>query len=223
MLNRYAARVLALFIVGLATSNPVSADWFISFNNTDFGITETFNEVNDFRFDVRLAGDPTVGVFSNPMILDVDYRVFGKLPQTTPSGFGAFLLLREHFDGTEFYAQGSSMNFEIGAGTDFSDGVQFSELMGDVVMDFREVGTGRYHPPIINLNADGTGRIQNSNNMGGINPSTNLEVDVTYGEEYIWDLSFDPAAFTFAAVPEPSSLLTLGMGAGWMALRRRRR
>ncbi|MFT5303160.1 MAG: hypothetical protein ACI87E_002215 [Mariniblastus sp.] len=63
MLNRYAARVLALFIVGLATSNPVSADWFISFNNTDFGITETFNEVNDFRFDVRLAGDPTVACF----------------------------------------------------------------------------------------------------------------------------------------------------------------
>ena len=63
--------------------------------------------------------------------------------------------------------------------------------------------------------------MQNSNNFGGINPSTGLMVDVDFGEEYITDLSFTPSDFTIG-VPEPSSIMLLGMGLGGLLLRRRR-
>ena len=66
----------------------------------------------------------------------------------------------------------------------------------------REVGTGRYHPAIVQLNADGTGSIRNSNNTGGINPSTELEVDVDFGEEYITELTFTPSTLTLFPTPD---------------------
>ena len=117
------------------------------------------------------------------------------------------------------------MRFEIGAGADFSDGLQFSELVGGsepiFVLNAREVDTGRYHPPIVELRADGTGRMQNSNNFGGINPSTEMMVDVDFGQEYISNLAFTPANFTMA-VPEPSSVMILGLGLGGLHFRRKR-
>lgn len=75
---------------------------------------------------------------------------------------------------------------------------------------------------MIELNSDGTGLFQNSNNMGGINPGNGLEVDVDFGEEYISELSFDPAAFTIGTVPEPSTVMVLGLGMTVAMLRRRR-
>ena len=80
-----------------------------------------------------------------------------------------------------------------------SDGLQVSELVGTgIVFEFngREVGTGRYHPALVQLNADGTGSIRNSNNTGGINPGSGLVVDVDFGEEYITELTFDPSTLT---------------------------
>ena len=57
----------------------------------------------------------------------------------------------------------------------------------------------------------------NSNNLGGINPSSGMMVDVELGEEYITELAFDPNALTLLAVPEPSSL-TLWVTAGLLIL-----
>jgi hypothetical protein len=73
------------------------------------------------------------------------------------------------------------------------------------VFDGREVGTGRYHPALVELYADGSGKIQNSNNTGGINPANGMEVDVDFGQEYITKLSFDPATLTLAEVPVPAA------------------
>lgn len=91
------------------------------------------------------------------------------------------------------------MTFEVDITADLSDGLQVSELVGTgIVFEFdgREVGTGRYHPAIVQLNADGTGSIRNSNNTGGINPGSGMEVDVDFGEEYITELTFIPSTLT---------------------------
>ena len=43
----------------------------------------------------------------------------------------------------------------------------------------------RYHPSLVELFEDGSGCIQNSNNMGPIgvpNPDSGLDVDVDFGE-----------------------------------------
>lgn len=93
----------------------------------------------------------------------------------------------------------NSLTFEVDAAADLSDGIQVSELVGaGTVFEFngREVDTGRYHPAIVQLNADGTGIIQNSNNMGGINPGSGEVVDVDFGEEYITELTFNPSTLT---------------------------
>jgi len=228
--QKIAVAVTFVF-VGLISANA-KADWFIRFSETDFGVTDVFNDLRTFSFEIQIAGPLQAGVFNDPTIVGVDYTVFGVLPDPTPSGFGAFLLNRpetagDQFPGSEFYANGGSLSFEISASADLTDGVQFNELVGGAnafVFNAREVGTGRYHPPVIELNADGTGLFENSNNMGGINPGSGEEVDVARGEEYISTLTFDPANFTLgvSAVPEPSSLTFLAMGLGMIGLRRRR-
>ena len=83
------------------------------------------------------------------------------------------------------------------------DGLQVADLAGPdpvFVFNAREVNTGRYHPPLIELNSDGTGRILNSNNTGGINPANNQFVDVDFGEEYITDLIFNATTYTLANI-----------------------
>ena len=94
--------------------------------------------------------------------------------------------------------QGSSFKFEIASNADLTDGLQISDLVDGLVLNAREVDTGRYHPPLLELNADGTGSMQNSNNFGGINPFNNQFVDIDFGEEYIIELSFDPTSLTIA-------------------------
>jgi hypothetical protein len=144
--------------------------------------------------------------------------VSGGLDET-PSGFAAFNLMRV-IEGDEFYEQGSALDFEISASADLSDGLQVSELVGEAavfVFDGRELETGRYHPALLELNADGTGLLRNSNNMGGINPASMEEVDVMIGEEYVTELSFDPTALTIA-VPQPSAGLLTGAALGALAV-----
>ncbi|MFW2479992.1 MAG: hypothetical protein ACN4GF_07710 [Lentimonas sp.] len=68
----------------------------------------------------------------------------------------------------------------------------------------REEGTGRYHPMLLQFKSDGTGLVQNSDNMGGVNPATLEVVHVDFGEEYITNISFDPSS-RMLAVPEPAS------------------
>ena len=121
----------------------------------------------------------------------------------TPSGFPSFDLQRS-ITGTEFYAQGSSLSFEVDAAAILEDGIQVAELVGNAVVlefDGREIDTGRFHPAILQLNANGTGILQNSNNT----PNSD------FGEEYITDLSFDPGNLTVLNRPPP---VTPGSGSG---------
>ena len=64
--------------------------------------------------------------------------------------------------------------------------------------------------------------VQNSNNSGPTttNPATGQLVNVNFGEEYISNLTFNPATTTIG-VPEPSSALLLLSGLAM--LRRSRR
>ncbi len=131
----------------------------------------------------------------------------------TPSGFPAFALQRD-LTGAEFYAQGSSLNFEISPTAILTDGVQIAELVGNgVVLTYnaREVGNGRFHPALLELNADGTGRIQNSDNVIVENPLQQID----FGDEYINDLMFDPGNTTLITGFVPS---VRGGGGGVLSL-----
>ncbi len=220
---------VALATIALCTAllNNVSAKAaVITFDANDFGLNPTFSNVTTFSFTIDLAGAITPGGFVNPALNSVQYNVSGTLAAGTPSGFPAFNLQRT-ITGGDFYAQGSSLDFEVSPAADLSDGLQVSELIGaDPVFVFngREVGTGRYHPALVELNADGTGLIRNSNNFGGINPATMQMVDVQIGEEYVTELAFDASTLTLAAsaVPEPSTWAIFAFAAVLLAGRRLR-
>ena len=165
--RQWLMALAGIVLFGLGKPQAAAGDVILEFQDSDFGLTTVFNDTQTFNFRFQLAGDLRTGVWDNPEIVRVDYRVFGRLPTDTPSGFPAFDL-RRTIIGDEFYAQGSSLSFVVDDAADLSDGIQVSELVGtDVVftLNAREVGTGRYHPRLIELRADGTGRIQNSNNM----------------------------------------------------------
>ena len=219
-------RVLATCCLCLSFT-PAQA-FVVSFEASDFGLNPTFSNVQTFQFSIDIAGPLTAGtVYNNPTLNEVNYSVFGFL-DITPSGFPAFNLIRS-ISGADFYGQGSSLSFEVAAAADLTDGLQVSELVGvDPVFLFNglELDTGRYHPALLQLNADGTGSIRNSDNIGGINPGSGLEVNVSAGEEYITELTFNPNTLTLAeatAVPEPAVGLPLLMlsAVGLWALRRR--
>jgi len=162
-------------------------------SNDDFVVTPVFNDVAVFSFDIHIDAPLAPGVYTNPDISTILYRVSGNL-MNTPSGFPAFALER-NISGTEFYAQGSSLSFEIDAGAVTSDGIQLAELTGaGIVFTFngREIGNGRFHPALFELNADGTGMIQNSDNIIVEDPLQQVD----FGEEYITDLAFDPGNLT---------------------------
>lgn len=188
----------------------------ISFEASDFNLNTTFNEVSSFDFTIEIQGALAIGVaYSDPVLVSVDYSVSGTLPEGSPSNFSGFALSRPEagglLTGTEFYAQGSSLSFEISATADLSDGLQLNELVGDFIFDGLEVGTGRYHPALFIFDNTGTGTIANSNNNGGVNPGSGQVVNVAVGDEYITDVTVtDASSFTLsdnATVPEPSSLI----------------
>ena len=193
----------------LALAPALSWADLLTFQASDFGLNPTFSDVTTFAFSIDLAVPVTAGSsYSNPELTSVNYNVRGTLDDT-PSGFPGFNLVRAIL-GSEFYSQGSSMAFEVDITADLSDGIQVSELVGtDMVFEFngREVDTGRYHPALVQLNANGTGTIQNSNNKGGINPASGMEVDVDFGEEYITELTFIPSTLTI--IPPPPDLILM--------------
>ena len=220
-----------LGLTGLAI--PPANAFVISFEAADFGLNPTFSNVQTFAFSIDIAGPLTAGTsYINPVLNGVNYNVFGTLA-ATPSGFPAFNLVRA-IAGPEFYSQGSSLSFGVSAFADLSDGLQVSEMVGVdpvfvgpvFVFNGREVGTGRYHPSLVQLNADGTGSIRNSNNTGGVNPGSGQVVNVGFGDEYVTELSFEAGQLTLApaVIPEPAAgipVLTLGILG--VALRRRTR
>ena len=175
----------------------------LAFTSDDFVVTPVFNEVADFSFEIVIDSPLAVGVYDNPEISTLTYAVSGSL-MNTPSGFPAFALVRT-MTGTEFYGQGSSLQFEVSSNAVLSDGVQAAELVGaGIVFTFngRENGNGRFHPALLELNADGTGQIQNSDNIISNVPFQQVD----FGEEYITDLAFDPGNLTMLTtfVPPPS-------------------
>lgn len=192
----FASGLALLLVAGTAHA------FTLSFSAADFGLNPTFNNVQNFTFSIEVAGPLIPGVYANPELVGVSYQVKGTL-SGTPSGFLAFNLVR-NIGGAEFYTQGSSLNFEISAGADLTDGLQAFELVGGssfFVFNGREVGTGRYHPALFELNSDGTGLLRNSNNFGGTNPMTGKTVDVQIGDEYVTELTFDPGTLDLAAPP----------------------
>ncbi len=209
--------MLRSFLLILAATFPgVSAHAFqLTIVSQSFQTTPVFSQVTDFSFTIDIDAPLAPGAFVNPAIGSVDYRVSGTLEPGTPSGFATFALER-NISGTEFYGQGSSLSFEISPNAVLIDGLQAAELVGGgVVFTFngREIDTGRFHPALLELRADGTGRIQNSNNVPNLNPLN----EVDFGEEYITDLAFDPGNLTLVAVQSGGG----GGGSsalGWLSL-----
>lgn len=177
-------------------------------SNADYVITNIASDVDDFDFLIEIDAPLAPGVYNNPPIISVSYRVSGNLMAGTPSGFTTFALERM-ITGTEFYEQGSSLQFEIDQAAVLDDGIQIAELVGSEMVfrfDGREVDTGRFHPALFELRADGTGRIQNSNNTPTVDPLQEID----FGAEYINDLVFDPGNTTLisgvvATAPSRSS------------------
>lgn len=177
-------------VIGFAVCTLVNAQtMMLSTSSSDYEITNIFSDVDFFTIDIEINAPLATGVYTNPEIISVNYQVTGDLAPGTPSEFPAFDLQRS-ITGAEFYAQGSSLSFEISESAVLSDGVQAAELVGDeLILTFnaREVDNRRFHPALLELNANGTGRIQNSNNV----PTQNPLVKVSLGAEYITDLIFD--------------------------------
>ena len=201
-------RCVAALAIAVAFVAPVHAQTMtLSTASSDYEITNVFSDVDFFTIDIEIDAPLAPGAYVDPDIISVTYQVTGVLEPGTPSGFPAFDLQR-NITGAEFYAQGSSLSFEIAQSAVLSDGVQAAELVGNAVtltFNAREVDNGRFHPALLELDADGTGRIQNSNNVPTLDPL----VEVDFGEEYITDLVFDPGNTTLitevpAAMDPPS-------------------
>jgi hypothetical protein len=198
----------------IVTASNALADT-ISFSHDDFTLTPVFNSLTAFNFSIEVDGALAPGSYTNPVLLGVDYSVNGVLTEATPSGFPSFNLVRT-IGGSEIYLQGSSLEFVISAAADFSDGLQITEFE-TFIFDGREVDTGRYHPALLQFGQNGTDSIRNSNNSGGINPGSGEVVNVDFGDEYIVDLSFQPAL-----VPIPATFWLFGSAIGllgWLRLR----
>jgi len=186
----------------------------ISFSSNDFQITNVFSDVDTFSILIEIDMPLASGTYVNPDIVAVSYSVSGSVTPGTPSGFTNFALQRD-MTGDEFYAQGSSISFEIAAGAVLTDGVQVDELVGNGIvftMNAREVGNGRFHPALLEIDSNGTGRIQNSDNVIVEVPLQ----QVNFGDEYITDLMFDPGNTTLiieTPAPPPPPVFSSGSGA----------
>lgn len=204
-------RYITLLVIGLGVASSANAQtMFLSVSSDDYLVTNVFSDVDTFDIDIEINSPLAPGVYINPDIINVTYSVTGVLEPGTPSGFPSFALLRD-ITGTEFYAQGSSLNFEIGPNAVLGDGVQAAELVGNgIVFTFngKEIGNGRYHPALLELDIGGTGRIQNSDNIIVENPLQQVD----FGVEYITDLVFDPANTTLITGTLPNPDPTPGSG-----------
>lgn len=213
LLRRCVSGMVFAFLLAPAVSAQTMT---FSTTNADYQITNVFSDVDLFDITVIIDAPLAAGNYVNPDIISVDYSVSGSLVAGTPSGFPAFALQRS-MTGEEFYAQGSSLSFQISPAAVLSDGVQVAELIGNgVVLTYnaREVGNGRFHPALLELNANGTGRIQNSDNIVSENPLQ----QVNFGEEYINDLMFDPGNTTVIRGAVLSSPRGGGGAASWISM-----
>ena len=166
----------------------------LQFGNEDTIQTPVVGDVQSFRFTVDIDAPLAAGVYENPPLIQIDYRVSGEPVVGSPSGFPAFALERS-ISGSDFYQTGNLLVFEIADSAVLSDGVQAAELVGDTIIlsfDAREVGTERFHPARLELRADGTGQLQNSDNVPDISEPDGIPA----GSEYITDIAFDSGNLT---------------------------
>ena len=186
---------LVLLMLCVALCGAVKAQTItFATSSEDYQQSPLFSDVQVFSFDVVINEPLERRAYNNPDISRVSYHVSGTLAAGTPSGFQSFDLQRD-ISGETFYAEGSSLSFEISSTAVLSDGIQAAELVGNgVILKFnaREIDTGRYHPPLFELNPGGTGRLLNSDNIPSLDPL----VTVGFGEEYITELLFDPGNLT---------------------------
>ena len=189
-------------LTSLSTGVLAQGNIFLRTGDYDYQLTKIHSDLSFFAINVEFSAPLTSGAYDNPDVISISLWVRGNLAPGTPSGFTDF----DHpwqFSGTDFYSRGGSLRFEISNDADLSDGIQVSELVGDGVVltvDGREIDYGSYHPAIFELRADGTGRIQNSNNIVTLDPL----IEVDFGEEYITDLRFNPETTTiFTSVRTP--------------------
>ena len=209
----------------LLTSSAYSFVFTLSYDSrdlvNDIAVSENYNALRNFNFTIDVNAPLTAGTtYTNPILNGVNYNIYGILSDPTPSNFSAFDLMRT-IGGTEFYTQGSSLDFEISGTADLSNGLQASELVS-FTFNGREVNTGRFHPAYLTLDSAGTGTLYNSDNVS-VMPPANKNLDVDFGDEYDLDLSFDASTLTLVAVPEPAALsLIVGILAAATLSRRRK-
>ena len=190
---------LAVLATLFAFASANAQTMILSTSNSDYQVTPVFSDVGAFSIDVEIDAPLAPGVYIDPPIIRVTYQVTGVLEAGTPSEFPSFDLQR-NISGEVFYEQGSSLRFEIAQNAVLSDGVQAIELVGGgtvLTYNAREVDNERFHPALLELNANGTGRIQNSDNIPTLDPL----LEVAFGEEYITDLAFDPGNTTLIIDP----------------------
>ncbi len=224
-------RIVAVLCAALLAPRQAAAFW-IELSSSEFALDNLFSSVTSFTLEIEVVAPLQPGAYENPPLGDIEFRVVGSLDPSTParsanSAFTGFAVEdREELSGQAFYAQGNALRFEIASDAELADGLQVSELAGSgIVFEFdgRELGTGRYHPPILQLRGDGSGSIRNAANTGGINPFTDVEVNASIGDEYDVSLGFDPASLTLVEAPEPPSAAVLAAAVAMLAAARRRR
>jgi hypothetical protein len=190
---------LAVLITMLVVAEADAQTMILSTSSSDYQVTPVFSNVVTFSIHVEIDAPMAPGVYVDPPIIGVTYQVTGTLAAGTPSGFPEFNLQRD-ITGAEFYAQGSSLSFEISRNAVLSDGIQAAELVGGgtvLTYNAREVDNERFHPALLELDMNGTGRIQNSDNVPTVDPL----LKVAFGAEYITDLTFDPGNTTLIIDP----------------------
>jgi len=226
--------IFTISLSALALANQSSdAAFTLTLSSADITPGAGFNTISFFEVTINVDAPVVAGqTYSDPAIISVDYRVNGILSSPTPSGFPAFGLIRS-MTGTEFYGLSpeSGLDFSISPTANLSDGLQLSELAGTgTVLTFNarefDQSPGRYHPPIITLDSDGTGLLVNADNQSIFpNPppptGSGLLVDVIVGEEYSNPLTFD-TNLTLTPAPEPTSASLLALASASLLLRRRK-
>ena len=236
---KYPSQLLMLVLVSNALAQTLYADTVISISSADFTTTSVYNNVASFNFEIILAGTLAPGLsYTNPPLRNVSYTVVGVLPSPTPSGFSGFNLVRNNIDGAEFYnlSPESGISFSISSTADLSDGLQLNELSGStdaLILNAREFNQnpGRYHPPILRLNADGSGSVANANNQSTFpNPpppmGSGMLVNVAVGDEYDVNLTASPAialtgpiasSVRVPLISSPLAVFCLVIGVGYLS------
>ena len=115
------SRLLVALLINLLCYSNLSAEIVrLETSNNDYQLTNFFSDVDLFTIEVNIDMTAAPGLYFDPPIISVNYRVFGTLEPGTPSEFPSFDLQR-NISGTEFYEQGGSLLFEIAADADFTD------------------------------------------------------------------------------------------------------